>query len=332
MHRLTYDEVDRIRSTPGLALLLFITDRCPVGCAHCSVDSRSDSPSIANFALFDEILAGICAQPGLSLVGISGGEPFVERRGLCMAVDRLEAAGKDIAIYTSGIWANAKIPAWIRGVIGRASCIFLSTDAFHAGTVDDARFVRAARTIHQLGTWIIVQVLNIPQMVQRAEGLLRQAFGDDYSASAEIHLLTPLPYGRGQQVFALGPRRRGESFGPCAILASPVVRYDGVISACCNEPVIMGKGPERLRGRCASTSQVTDTLASLSNDPLLNIMRDVGAGVLTQHPRFADLGQRHFSRICELCWTMQQRALPRGDESDRLLTAMAALGSRRYGA
>ena len=51
----------------------------------------------------------------------------------------------------------------------------------------------------------------------------------------------------------------------------------------------------------------------------------VGAGVLTQHPRFADLEQQEFSSICELCWAIQKRGLPLGDRSDRLLTAMEAL-------
>ena len=96
-------------------------------------------------------MAAICAQPNLTAVGISGGEPFVERRGLSLAVERLAAAGKDIVLYTSGVWASGEAPEWIRGVLGQASCVFLSTDAFHAASIDDARFVRAARAIAEAG-------------------------------------------------------------------------------------------------------------------------------------------------------------------------------------
>ena len=83
--RLTHAEVERCRRKPGESVLLFITDRCPVGCAHCSVDSRSDSPTISNFDLFAQLLDGICEQTDLQVVGISGGEPFAERRGLTLA-------------------------------------------------------------------------------------------------------------------------------------------------------------------------------------------------------------------------------------------------------
>jgi pyruvate-formate lyase-activating enzyme len=326
MRRLTLAEVERRRGTPGQSLLLFITDRCPVGCAHCSVDSRRDSATITDFARFEAIVAGICAQPRLSLVGISGGEPFVERRGLTLAVDRLVAAGKELALYTSGVWATPAVPGWVREVIRPAACVFLSTDAFHAASVAEERFVRAARTIAEEGVWLIVQVLRLPEMVARAERLLRAALGAGYQERAELSLISPLPYGRGAAVFAARERRPGASFGACNSLAAPVVRYDGIVTACCNERVITGHGPERLRRRCASAEELAAGLADLRADPLLGVIGGPGGGALTQHPRFADLAERRFSSICELCWASQQRACTAEDHPDRLLAAMALLG------
>src|SRR2546421_2554616 len=103
MRRLSFADVEFARRTRGRSVLLFITDRCPVGCAHCSVDSRADSPSIADFALFGQIVDAICARPEVRVVGISGGEPFVERRGLTLAARKLFQASKDIVLYTSGV-------------------------------------------------------------------------------------------------------------------------------------------------------------------------------------------------------------------------------------
>ena len=54
--RLGWQEIEDIRNERGRSTLLFITDRCPVGCAHCSVDSRRDSPTITDFELFGEIV------------------------------------------------------------------------------------------------------------------------------------------------------------------------------------------------------------------------------------------------------------------------------------
>src|SRR5688500_5951792 len=96
--KLTHADIENIRSNRGRSMLLFITDRCPVGCLHCSVDSRRDSPTISDFALFEEILSWICENPELEVVGISGGEPFVERRGLTMASQVLADSGKQQVI------------------------------------------------------------------------------------------------------------------------------------------------------------------------------------------------------------------------------------------
>jgi organic radical activating enzyme len=326
MRRLTLAEVNRIRAIPGRSLLLYLTDRCPVGCAHCSVDARSDSPTIRDFALFEDIVAGICAQPELTTVGISGGEPFVERRGLTIAIDRLSSADKEIVLYTSGVWASDTVPEWIKHVLRPVSCVFLSTDAFHAAAIDDRRFVCAARSIADMGVWLIVQVLKLPDMVQKAYDLLERAFGTQYEQYAELSLIPPLPYGRGALVFHQQASRPGASFGPCSALSAPVVRYDGQITACCNEQLIKGLGPEQLRARCSSAVEVEAALSGFRADPVLNIIGGVGAGALTEHPRFADLADQPFSSICEMCWAAQERAAEPGERADRLLNVMALIG------
>lgn len=332
MHRLTLADVELIRRMPGRSLLLFLTDRCPVGCAHCSVDSRSDSPSIRDFALFEGLLETIASQPKLTTVGISGGEPFVERRGLTLTVDRLRAAGKDLVLYTSGVWANPTIPAWIPPVLRQTSCVFLSTDGFHAATIDDDRFVRAAQTIAEAEAWIVVQVLAEPDMVTRAEDLLVRAFGAAPSRHAELNLIPPLPYGRGAALFGSRAKRSAWDFAPCRLLAAPVVRYDGIVGGCCNEQVIMGRGPQRLRLRCYSGAEATAAIDAFRTDPVLNVIARLGGGPLTCLPQFTDLADRKFGSVCELCWAIQARALSLGDRSDRLVTALAAFDPDNWAA
>ena len=100
MRALTLTELDGLRSVPGRAALLYLTDRCPVGCAHCSVDSRLDSPTIVDRAAFRSIVTDLAAIDGLVVVGISGGEPFVERGALIEAVSLLADAGKLVVPYT----------------------------------------------------------------------------------------------------------------------------------------------------------------------------------------------------------------------------------------
>lgn len=237
----------------------------------------------------------------------------------------LADAGKEIVLYTSGVWGAAReTPAWVRSVVGRASCVFLSTDAFHADAIDDERYARAARVVADAGVPIIVQVLDMGDMMAQADALLRGAFGGDYDDYAELSAITPLPYGRGRKLFEQRPLMHAQAIGRCRLLAAPVVRYDGVVSACCNEQVIMGMGPDRLRRRCSSGADLTAMLEDLRADSLLKVIGRVSAGAITLHPRFADLDERSFHGICDLCWAVQDRAAdtPLGDESDPLLNAL----------
>ena len=178
--RLTWQAIDDIRNERGRSTLLFITDRCPVGCAHCSVDSRRDSPKITDFELFGEIVEWLVAQD-YDVIGISGGEPYVERRGLSLAARRITEEGKRLVVYTSGVWAKRPDPpAWIAEVLERCRrCSSAPTPSTRQG-VGDGHYVNAARAIQRAGAWIVVQVLEVDNMVQRAADLLHEAFGPSW--------------------------------------------------------------------------------------------------------------------------------------------------------
>jgi hypothetical protein len=315
MRGLTYAEIDAARHRRGATALLFITDRCPVGCAHCSVDSRPDSPKIRDFARFERVVDGLCAS-AYQLIGITGGEPFVERRGLSHATARLRSAGKDVSIVTSGVWATTDDPpGWIRDVIRRCGSLILSTDTFHSAVLPEQRFLRAARTIAREGAWLVAQVIDDPRTdaAEQAARLLERALGADWAASAEIHRVPLLPYGRAESIFQPVTAQAVGGFGPCHLARSPVIRYDGTMSVCCNEAVIMGRGPAALRRECDAVDEVAAGFSHFDEHALLRAVGDVGPGVLTLDPRLQDLGDRRYRSICELCWEIVGRV---GDAAD----------------
>jgi organic radical activating enzyme len=323
--RLKHQEVERIRLIRGGSMLLFITDRCPVGCEHCSVDSRGSSPTISDFDLFEEIVEWMCGQPQIKVVGISGGEPFAERRGLSLASQRFALAGKRLVIFTSGVWARtARTPHWIREVLSDCSCVYLSTDAFHARMVEDSHLVRAAQAVAAAGAWLVVQILDHGDAVERVERLLHEAFGEAWPSWAEVNLILPLTSGRGASIFKRTAHVTGQNFGPCSLARSPMIRYDGVVTACCNENVIMGQGPQRLRQRARSRDEIGTAIQVFHDDQLLRVIGDAGLGVLTEHPRLNDLALQRFTTNCELCWKVMAR-MPNRDEPDRLVSAISAL-------
>ncbi|SEE65661.1 4Fe-4S single cluster domain-containing protein [Streptomyces sp. 2231.1] len=326
MRHLTHAEISKVRRTPKASVLLFITDRCPVGCAHCSVDSRPDSPRVTDFRLLSEIVDQLCADPYLSMVGISGGEPFIERRALSSATHRLSESGKSIVVYTSGIWAgSADPPQWIDDVLAQAAAIYLSTDAFHEEGTGADKFVNAARAVARHGVPIVVQVIDQDGMRERAEDLLTVAFGREWPQHAEIVPTIGLPRGRGSALYTWGNRAPARSMGTCDSVTSPVIRYDGRVTACCNETVVMGGGPTALRRDCSSGADVAQAVAAFRNEPLCRTLASAGVGVLTtHHPAFSDLADREFSNICGACWAITRRA--RDTAPDPLLTALGLIG------
>jgi organic radical activating enzyme len=321
--RLTHRAIEALRRERGRSITLFITDRCQVGCAHCSVDSRADGPTIVDFERFDRILQWIAAQPELETVSITGGEPFVERRGLALTTRRLGAAGKALTVSTSGVWAAAaRVSAWIHDVLARCDCVYLSTDAYHAANIDDAILVNAAREIAAAEAWLVLQVLEHESAREQAADLLNRAFGGRWDQHAEINVVPPLRHGRGAALIQPGVPVEGRSFGPCPLVHSPVIRYDGVISACGNDDVIMGLGPARLRRCASSANELDDAMAALQADPMVRVIGTSGFVALTRHPKLRELADQRFSSNCELCWKALER-MPTG--SDPELDALAAL-------
>lgn len=325
MDRLTHAEINRIRQTRGATALLFITDRCPVGCGHCSVDSRPDSPRITDFDLFEQIVDRLSADPVRTMIGVSGGEPFVERRGLTYAARRITEAGKDLVVYTSGVWGRAADPPrWIHEVLARCRCVYLSTDAYHEAGTGPERFTGAARAIAGHDLPIVVQVVDQGDALGRAEELLVQAFGAGWAQYAELVATQGLPHGRGAAIFERPQRVPGRALGACELVISPVIRYDGRVTACCNESVLMGGGPAALRRDCTSGEEVGHAVEEFQRNPLYRAMGTAGGGALTAHPRFTDLADREFADICGLCWAMTRRVVP--EQDDLLLSAIDLVG------
>ena len=181
-------------------------------------------------------------------------------------------------------------------------------------------FVRAAQTIANSGAWIVVQTLEPDQ----ANELLVDAFGERFNDWAEVVPLQGLDHGRGSNVFSIRTTHAGQYFGACSLAITPVIRYDGRSTACCNESIIQGKGPTRLQESATSPNSLEDALRTFRNDPLLKIIAGLGVGALTLHPRLKHLANQRFTDPCGLCWKVMDQ-YPDRSLNDPLINAIAAL-------
>jgi hypothetical protein len=332
---LRLEAIDRIRSQPGRAVLLYLTDRCPVGCAHCSVSALPRGPR-PDLTVVGRLVDELCARDQLRLAGISGGEPFAERRALELATTRLAAAGKQLVLYTSGNWGrdDGTVPGWTRAVLARASCAVLSTDRYHAARIPGPRYQAALRATAEAGAWIAVQVIGRPAQTAAAERLLTAALGPSWPDHAEIRATPLLPRGRaarpdretgsGRPAAPSGsPGRPGYAAGRCSLASTPVVRYDGRVTACCNEDVVTGAGPDALHARADGPQELPAVLDALARDPFLAAVTAFGPAALTRLPRYRHLGAQAHPDICAACWAL----LGCGADSDPALRALALLGA-----
>jgi hypothetical protein len=325
--RVTFAEIDAIRAQPQRAVLLYLTDRCPAGCQHCSVAATATGPR-PDRATVERLVDELCGLPHIRMVGISGGEPFTERVLLQEATGRLAAAGKLLVLYTSGLWGrdDGTAPRWAGEVLARASCVVLSTDQYHAARIPERRYLAALRAARSAGCWIGVQVLGTPGQLAEAERLLAVALGPSWPSGAEIRATEFLPRGRAATAIQRRGARPGHSFGRCPLASSPVIRHDGRITACCNEDVVTGGGPAALQAVATSRDGLRESLARLRREPFLRAIGTAGVGALSLLPDYRELGTRSYPDICSLCWAL----LDRHAERDPAVTAMSLL-SREAG-
>ncbi|MCH7232166.1 radical SAM protein [Glycomyces sp. L485] len=286
----THAECEALRRTPGATAVLFLTDRCPVGCDHCSVGSLPRSPRITDWNLFTGIVDELGSREGLQLVALTGGEPFAERRGLQLATEALTANGKTTAVFTSGHWAGPRIPLWIRRVLQATGTVYLSTDSFHAASVKPPTVEAAARAVLESDCTLVVQVAGSREEADRWA---------DRIPEAEVHRVPILPYGRGRLLRQGMAERPVADLGACHLLNSPTIRYDGTVTACCNEEVIIGGGPDRLRRQATRPEELGGILDGLAADPLHRILRRTGPAAL------ASLLTQDRATLCGACWTLQ---------------------------
>ncbi|MYS24723.1 4Fe-4S single cluster domain-containing protein, partial [Streptomyces sp. DvalAA-14] len=100
-----------LRPVPGAGVVLALTGRCPLACAHCSTDAtaRGGDPPAGALLRFADGFAGPCP-PAVAL--LTGGEPLLRPRLVRDLAERCRAAGTAAFLLTGMFWArSAGVPA-----------------------------------------------------------------------------------------------------------------------------------------------------------------------------------------------------------------------------
>jgi pyruvate-formate lyase-activating enzyme len=333
-------ELLRLRPVPAAGLLVTLTRRCPMACAHCSTSSTpaGEEPEAADLRAFVRSFAAADRPPDVLL--LTGGEPLLLPDLVAELAAAARAAGTRTALLSGMFFARGgRVPDRILRAVTAADHFSASLDVHHEREVPRRDVFRAVRRILDAGVPVSFHLTGsgdddpylaevtadirrvfadrAPMLVNRVRPLGRAA---SWARSATVPDAAAAPAGaaRGAPERPHGGDRPGTGpvppgdrpdpgpAVPCVMAAWPVVAFDGTVVACCNQGAVDTRpAPGHLRlGHIAEDDWASVRRRTLDS-PVLRAIRTVGPAHL--RARYAPPGAA--TGYCDGC-----RALPRRPE------------------
>lgn len=271
-------ELIGLRPVPCGGLLVALTRRCPMSCAHCSTGSSltvSEQPDPEHLLRF---VRSFGAEDRPEVVMLTGGEPLLLPGLVARLAGLAHAAGSRVALLSGMFFArDGRVPDRIMRAITALDHFSASMDVHHEREIPREAVLRSLRTVLDAGIPVSVHLTGTgPDDPYLAEAVadVRRAFG------AQVPMLVNevRPLGRAAGlVRTTPPGPDGSVSTPCALAAWPVVAFDGTVAACCNQWTVDRRPvPAHLRlGHIADDDWPTVRERSLGS-PVLRMLRAVG--------------------------------------------------------
>ena len=270
-------ELIGLRPVPCAGLLLTLTRRCPLSCAHCSTSSSmaGEEPDAEQLLRF---VGSFTAEDRPEAVMLTGGEPLLVPGLARELATRISAAGSRSVLLSGMFFARGgRTPAPVLRAISAVDHFSASLDAFHEREVDRADVFRAVRRILDAGVPVSFHLAGTgPEDPYLADvtGAIRREFAD--RVPMLVNEVRPVGRAAGWAT-AASHRPDPDRALPCAMAAWPVVAFDGAVLACCNQQTVDRRpAPAHLLlGHIAEDDWATVRCRSLSS-PVLRMVRAVG--------------------------------------------------------
>ncbi|WP_258037027.1 radical SAM protein, partial [Streptomyces sp. SM14] len=149
-----------LRQTVGAGVLVTLTERCPLSCAHCSASATLTGRDLdaGDLLRFLRTFTPDCRPEVLML---TGGEPLTRPALVVEAAQAARAAGTRTAVLSGGFFARGgALPPAIRRVAEAVDHFSLSVDAFHEREVPRADVLRAVAELLRTGVATSLHVLS----------------------------------------------------------------------------------------------------------------------------------------------------------------------------
>ncbi|MFF3837659.1 radical SAM protein [Streptomyces sp. NPDC001930] len=277
-------ELIGLRPVPCGGLLVALTRRCPMSCAHCSTGSSMAASDEPDKRQLRDFIGSFSAEDRPEVVMLTGGEPLLLPELAARVAGLAQAAGSRVALLSGMFFARGgRVPDRIMRTITALDHFSASLDVHHEREVPRADVLRALRAVLDAGVPASIHLTGTgtgtgadapdPYLVDVVADV-RRVFGPRMPML--VNEVRPL--GRAAGLVRPTPPGPDDSLAaPCALAAWPVVAFDGTVAACCNQWTVDRRPvPPHLRlGHIAEDDWPTVRERSLGS-PVLRMLRAVG--------------------------------------------------------
>ncbi|WP_439657419.1 radical SAM protein [Lentzea sp. HUAS TT2] len=267
-------EIMTLRQDVCAGVLVTLTERCPLHCAHCSFSAGLRGRHLDADALLRFV--GTCTpQRRPDLLMLTGGEPLL-RPALVEATARAaRASGTRTAVLTGAFFARGgEMPGPIRRAAQAVDHLSLSIDVFHEREVAREDVFGVLRLLLRDGIATSLHVTGAGADDPYLAEVTAQVHAE-FGADVPMLVSGVQPIGRAASWASATPVE-GDGAAPCATAAWPVIAVDGAILACCNQDVVDARArPDHLvLGDITTTSW--PEVHEQAQAPVLRMIRTVG--------------------------------------------------------
>ncbi|MFY1669893.1 radical SAM protein [Plantactinospora sp. WMMB334] len=282
-------ELVAARPVPCAGLLLTVTPRCPMTCAHCSSSANMDGrdPAAAHLRRFVGSFDSPTAGPALVADGtfpvrpevllMTGGEPMLRPALVAELAGTARRAGTRSAVLTGAFFArDGRLPDRIRTAVLAVDHVSVSVDAFHEREVPRTSVFRLLRHLLDIGVPVSVHAAgNGPDDPYLAD--LVAATARAFADRVPMLVNTIRPIGRAAGAVPANSAAPDRRVLPCSMAAWPVVAGDGTVVACCNQDTVDRRPvPAHLRLGHVAVDDWAAVRDRALGSPVLRMLRTTG--------------------------------------------------------
>ncbi|NML51050.1 radical SAM protein [Streptomyces sp. R302] len=290
-------ELIGLRPVPAAGLLLTLTRRCPLRCAHCSTGSAPETRERPEPGLLRRFVGSFGPADRPEVMMLTGGEPLLLPRLVADLSASARAAGTRTAVLSGMFFARAGatrsrpgpsgsgsrvVPASVLRALTAVDHFSASLDVHHEREVPRSAVFRALREIREAGTAVSLHLTgdgpDDPYLADVTRAIDREFDGTVPALVNEVRAV-------GRAASWAGPVRYAAAApsAPCAMAAWPVVAFDGTVLACCNQDVVDRRpAPAHLTLGHLADDDWASVRARTLGSPLLRLVRAMGAPALRE--------------------------------------------------